>query len=384
MDWDEYVEVNKSAEVDIGLLEFDISNPRFTPDKMPTDNTDIAIVRQLSRTADLGELVQSIATSGFIKIEPLIVMAHGEKLMVLEGNRRLAAIRCLREQNFAKEAGVQVTYDVKLAVETTSTILVYRVLKKEDARDLIGFKHINGPQSWDAFAKAKFATDWLDNERERAVKGDYSLGLKDIAGRMGDKHATIFRMVTAFYVLRQAQENDIFNIENRTKRSFSFSHLYTGLSYPEFTDYLGMEKLHHEQDPKIDPVPETHLKNLEHILLWLYGSRSREQQPIIKSQNPDLNILREVLRSKAAIAELEARVSLADAIVTATPKEERFSWHLLTANNELLKAQNTLDGFDPATQSELESIAVAASKRANIILREIVGAMSDFKNAGRV
>ena len=383
MDWNEVVEVNKSAEVDISLLGFDISNPRFTPDKMPTDNTDIAIVRQLSRTADLGELVQSIATSGFIKIEPLIVMAHGNRLVVLEGNRRLAAIRCLRDPNFAKEAGVQVTYDVNLAVKTTNTILVYRVSKKEDARDLIGFKHINGPQSWDAFAKAQFATDWLDSERERAFLGDDSLGLKDIAGRMGDKHATIFRMVTAFYVLRQAQEKDIFNIDDRTKRGFSFSHLYTGLSYPEFTDYLGMEKLHHEQDPKINPVPESHLKHLEHMLLWLYGSKSREQQPIIKSQNPDLNTLREVLRSKAAIAELEARVSLADAIVTATPKEERFSWHLLTANNELLKAQNTLDGFDPGTQSELEPIASAASKRANIILRQVEGAMADYKSVAR-
>jgi len=379
MDWDKIVEVNTSAEVDIDFLQFDLSNPRFTPDKMPEGDTDVEIVRQLARSADLGELIQSIATSGFIKIEPLIVMPLGDKLTVLEGNRRLAAIKCLRDTNFAKDAGVSVDYDTTLAAATTETILVHRVDRKEDARDLIGFKHINGPQSWDAFAKAKFATEWLDSERALAEKGAAALRLKDIAGRMGDKHQTIFRMVTAYYVIRQAENEEIYQISDRIKKSFSFSHLYTGLSYPEFTDYLGMEKLHHEEDPLERPVPSDHRKELEHMLLWLYGSKSRDRQPVIRSQNPDLNTLKEVLRSKAAIAELEARVSLADAIVTATPKEDRFSQHLLSANNELLKAQNTLDGFDPETQSELEAISEAALKRASIVHRNIVASIRELE-----
>lgn len=379
MNWDNLIEVDTSAEVAVDHLQFDLSNPRFTPDKMPEENTDVEIVRQLARSADLGELIQSIATSGYIKIEPLIVMPAGNKLTVLEGNRRLAAIKCLRDPDFAKASGVNVDYDTALAISTTDTVLVHRVDHKEDARDLIGFKHINGPQSWDAFAKAKFATDWLDSERTLAARGAAALGLKDIAGRMGDKHQTIFRMVTAYYVIRQAQKEDIYRISDRKKRGFSFSHLYTGLSYPEFTDYLGMEKLHHEEDPLETPVPADHREELEHMLLWLYGSKSRDVEPVIKSQNPDLNTLKEVLRSKAATSELEASVSLADAIVTATPKEDRFSQHLLTANNELQKAQKTLDGFDPETQSELEAISEAALKRAGIVHRNIVASLREFE-----
>ena len=49
-------------------------------------------------------------------------------------------------------------------------ILVYRVENKDGAKDLIGFKHINGPQAWDAYAKALFALRWLDAERAKPTR----------------------------------------------------------------------------------------------------------------------------------------------------------------------------------------------------------------------
>jgi hypothetical protein len=77
--------------VPVELLEFDRANPRFTPDKEPDGTTDEAIISQLNRTADLGELIQSLGFNGYIGIEPMIVYTVGQRLIVLEGNRRLAA-----------------------------------------------------------------------------------------------------------------------------------------------------------------------------------------------------------------------------------------------------------------------------------------------------
>lgn len=381
MNWDSVVVVADSTLVDVDLLCFDTSNPRFTPDKRPADETNLAIVRKLASSADLAELVQSIATSGYINIEPLIVVASSDCLRVLEGNRRLAAIMCLRDREFAKAAGVSLPeFDEAKVQASTDKILVYRVEREEDARDLIGFKHINGPQSWDAYAKAKFATKWLDDEKRLSSEGKAALSLNEIANRMGDKHATIFRMVTAYYVLEQAENEEVFNVEDRAKKAFSFSHLYTGLSYVEFTDYLGMPRPQRAEDPSSNPVPQSHIGNLRNLLQWLYGSQKEELQPVIKSQNPDLGLLREVLKSKAATRELEERVSLADALVTATPKDVRFSRHILAANNELLKALNTLDGFDPEGQSELEEIADSAAKRAIRIRSSVEAAIKDSNN----
>lgn len=53
---------------------------------------DVEIIRHLALTADLKELIQSIANNGYISIEPLIVIkSTQDNYIVLEGNRRLSA-----------------------------------------------------------------------------------------------------------------------------------------------------------------------------------------------------------------------------------------------------------------------------------------------------
>lgn len=377
MDWDQIAPVKEPKEVELKHLHFDINNPRFTPDKKPDEDTDQAIISKLASTADLAELVQSIATSGYINIEPLVVVLRNDQLVVLEGNRRLAAIKALLKPEYAKEARLSVPEFDQAVRDTLDNILVYRVAKEEDARELIGFKHINGPQAWDAYAKAQFAGKWLEEE----AKSKNPLSLSDIANRMGDNHATIHRMVTALFVLRQAEDEDVYDIEDRQKKAFSFSHLYTGLSYEEFTNYLGMERPVRTKDPSRRPVPKENLPKLRQLLVWLYGSKSDDAQPVIKSQNPDLKTLRDVLASPAATRELEERADLGAAIITATPKDVRFSKHLLNANAELQKAQETLDGFDAENQAELQDVAKSAHKRAGVILREVNAAVSELESS---
>lgn len=378
MNWDEIAPVKESKEVELKHLHFDIKNPRFTPDKKPDEETDQAIISKLASTADLAELVQSIGTSGYINIEPLIVVLRDDRLVVLEGNRRLAAIKCLLNSDYAERARITVPdFGDKVRI-TLKNILVYRVAKANDTSTttLIGFKHVNGPQAWDAYAKAKFAGDWLD----RQAKAADPLALEDIANRMGDTHATIHKMVTALYVLRQAEELEVYAIDDRQTKSFSFSHLYTGLSYKEFTDYLGMERLPRNTDPSRKPVPEGNILKLKQLLVWLYGSKSDDIQPVIRTQAPDLSTLRKVLSSPAATRELEAINDLGAAIITATPKNARFSKHLLDANAELRNALQTLDGFDAETQPELQEVAKAAQKKATLILSTIDTAISALDN----
>lgn len=375
MDWDKIVGIQKTGLVDFDLLNFDTNNPRFTPDKKPDEDTDSAIVAKLAATADLSELVQSIGTSGYINIEPLVVVVRDNKLVVLEGNRRLAAVKALRDENLAANAKLTSPELTDAVRATMEKILVYRVEKEEDARELIGFKHINGPQPWDAFAKATFAARWLDSQAEE----EKPLKLFQIADRMGDKHATIHRMVTAYYVLMQAERAEIFHMEDRYKRAFSFSHLYTGLSYSEFTDYLGMPRPQRDQDPSREPVSSDNLEKLRYLLTWLYGSKEREIQPVVRSQNPDLGRVRDVLKSKSGTKVLEQTSHLEDALITATPKDLRFSKHIVEANGQLRLALETLDGFDPESQSELQEIITSASKRIHVIKATVDSQMAEFE-----
>lgn len=359
--------LGQATRVPVEALDFDQNNPRFTPDKRPSDSGDSAVISVLASSADLAELIQSISTSGYINIEPLIVIERNGRLAVLEGNRRLAAVKALRDPELAKAARVSIPAIESPQRETLNELLVYRVATEDEARDLIGFKHINGPQSWDAFAKARFAARWLDDEHRKKSVGEQYLTLKQIADRMGDQHMTIHRMVAAQYVLDQAERNGLYEISDRKKRSFSFSHLYTGLAYEEFTNYLGMERPNRATDPDRDPVPQKKFNELRILLTWLYGSKERDLEPVVRSQNPDLGQLRDVLASPAAISILAERNSLQDAIITATPADVRFMQHLIKANAELQYAVSTLEGFDPQAQPELQIIADQTVKRASLI-----------------
>lgn len=371
--------IGEAQKVPVELLDFDQNNPRFTPDKKPAGTGDEAVIAMLATSADLSELIQSISTSGYINIEPIIVIARNGRLAVLEGNRRLAAVKVLRDPELAKAARVSVPAMEPDKAASLHEILAFRVAHEEDARDLIGFKHINGPQSWDAFAKALFAARWLDSERAKKDAGQPSMSLQQIASRMGDQHMTMHRMVAALYVLNQAEREGVYDINDRKRKSFSFSHLYTGLAYEEFTSYLGMLRPDRAADPSLEPVPADKLPELRNLLTWLYGSRDRDLEPAIKSQNPDLGRLREVLASPAAIRILAERNDLDQAVISATPVDVRFQRHLINANAELQHAQSTLEGFDPVAQPELQQIAESAFKRASIVKLQVDAAVASAK-----
>lgn len=377
MNLDAILAVGASEKVPVAYLDFDTNNPRFTPDKEPASGSDDDIVIQLARSADLAELIQSIATSGYINIEPLIVMERNGRFAVLEGNRRLAAVKALRDDELAKKAKLSVPPMTPEKRATLDALLCFRVATEADARDLIGFKHINGPQGWDAFAKARFAARWLDDEHTKPN----GMSLVEIAGRMGDQHMTIHRMVTALFVLEQAERQGVYSIDDRKKKSFSFSHLYTALASEEFTSYLGMDRPDRTTDPVRDPVPPASFDQLRNLLTWLYGSKDRDIAPAVKSQNPDLNRLREVLGSRVGTKVMEERGSLDEAVVAATPVQFRFEEHLIAANAELQHALAALEGFNAREQPEMVVIADSALKKAKLIKAHIDSEVDDLKGA---
>jgi len=381
MAWWEQVAPRSRVAVPVERLSFDFDNPRFTPDKRPTSNTDAAVIAHLQGSADLGELIQSISASGYVDIEPLIVIGKGDDLVVLEGNRRLAALKSLLNPDLA--AGKFTLPDVTPQVrDTLKEVSVFRVIDEAEARDLIGFKHINGPQAWDAYAKARYAAKWLDIERAKREQTGDGLNIVDIAHRMGDKHDTIYRIVTAAYVLEQAEENRLYDVEDRVKRGFSFSHLYTALTYPEFRDYIGMAGLDRQSDPVKRPIGSSNYDELRQLLLWLYGSKAEKIEPVVRSQNPDLARLKRVVGDPRSRRVLLERGNLDEAVESSVSPRERFEKSLVDADQNLKNAQSSLDGYDGKDLTLLE-IAKSVFDKARVVLRTMEAARIDTESEER-
>ena len=362
------MELETITKVPVERLRLDRRNPRL----LGTDEnaSDEAIVARLYLSTGLGELLQSISANGYMDIEPLVVMGDFDSengaLMVLEGNRRLAALRLLREPDLVQRIRASEGLRISIAPiadslrATLDEVSVYPVADRERARSFLGFKHINGPAKWDAYAKARFAAQWYRSGRAEGTD------LTAIANAIGDKHGTIKRMVSAIYVLEQAKNEGLFDIEDRHTRKVNFSHLYTALSRSQYMDYLGLGAAWARHDPGPDQVPREKLDELRNVLVWIYGSKKDDVRPVVRSQNPDIKRLGEVIAHPRARHVLETKGNLDEAHADTEPVDTRLTASLIRAQDHIGEAARSLSAYDGHDQSLLD-IAEGVKETAQMV-----------------
>ena len=161
-------------------------------------------------------------------------------------------------------------------------------------------------------------------------------------------------MVSAIYVLEQAREKGLFNVEDRFPKKFNFSHLYTALSRSQFMEYLGLSSGWARYDPEPNPIPADNVQELRQVLRWIYGSRQDQEKQVVRRQNPDIKRLAEVLAKPEAIHELEVTRSLDRAYEVAEPVTVRFTKSLIDARRALQAAVGSVRAYDGLDDSLLE------------------------------
>ena len=377
------MELEATAKVPVERLRLDRANPRL--DGEAAEASDERIIARLYRAAELDELLQSISANGYLDIEPLVVMRDSDGdddgLIVLEGNRRLATLLLLREPALASRIAVTESTRITTVPEigdevrqTLDEVSVYLVANRERARAFIGFKHINGPQKWDAYAKARFAADWYRKGRAEGI------GLEQIAQAIGDRHDTIKRMVSAIYVLEQARAEGLFEVEDRLPPKFNFSHLYTALSRSPYMDYLGLEAAWSRHDPAPDQVPRDRLDRLKQVLVWIYGSKADDVAPVVHKQNPDIKRLGEVLAHAEGRHVLEQTRDLDQAHASTESVDTRFTASLLRAREAIGDAAGSLRAYDGRDQSLLD-IAEDVKETAEVVHSRMAKKRRDARSA---
>ena len=317
-------------------LHFDRKNPRLAEYGVAETSDDEDIISLLWDAMDIGELVQSIAASGYFRHESLIVVRENGKNIVVEGNRRLAAVKALL---FGPASSKEKDWTVpKLDRQSLSNLenLPARISPgREDSWRYMSFKHVNGPAKWTSYAKAKYIAD---------VHREYGIPLEEIALQIGDRHKTVQRLYRGLVVLEQAEREKVYDRENRFYMRFSFSHLYTGLGYDGMAEFLSLESANPENP---EPVPKEKIKELGELCVWLYGDKKQEIPPVVKSQNPHLRQLDEVLKSREAVTALRAGKDLSLALELGRPPVAVLEESLHNAKRELQRARGYMTtGYD--------------------------------------
>jgi hypothetical protein len=338
-------------------LLFDARNPRLVEAGAPASQKEILLV--LWREFAVDEIALSIAANGYFQHEPLFATRDKGQLVVIEGNRRLAAVKLLLDDTLRKEVGATDLPKVDQEAKQRLHKLPVIICDRDEIWQYVGFKHVNGPQQWQSYSKAEYIA-WVHNT--------LGVPLDKIAEKIGDQHSTVKRFYRALMVFEQAEQIGVFEKKDRTKKHFSFSHLYTGLDYPGIQQFIGLSR---EKSYKQNPVPKNKANNLGDLLVWLYGSESRQKQPVVISQNPDLRILDEVLLTRNGTAALRRGMPLRVARDIGKGDEKLFRESLVSAKAALQEARGKLlSGYNGepdliVTAQEIKQLAESVHEEMN-------------------
>lgn len=244
----------------------------------------------------LEELAVSFLESGFWPQEALIVVTenlYGEnRLVVIEGNRRLAALKLLAKAD--KDPGAKnplrdILKNKKLPGELLSSIPYIEVSSRKEVSAYLGFRHVTGIKEWNPAEKAQFIAHLIEDEK---------LSYDDVRRRIGSKTPTVRANYISYRLLLQMDNQEKIEID---KVENKFSVLYLSLRTQGVQSYLNIDIMADPEAAKT-PVPKEHLGNLVNFSRWLFGDK---KSPPLFSDSRQVDAFGKILESENAIEYLE-------------------------------------------------------------------------------
>jgi hypothetical protein len=341
----------------LGELQLDANNPRLAELGITSNATQFDLIKALWEEMAVEEVAMSIAYSGYFEHEPLFVEeASNGKFIVIEGNRRFAAVQLLVDSELRKK--VKATKLPAISKERADSLkeLPVIVTTREESWRYLGFKHVNGPATWGSYSKAQYIAH---------VHNEYDVPLEEIALQIGDYNSTVLRMYRGLMIVEQAEEAKVFKRADIAKNKFHFNYIYTGMDYPGIISFLG---LRNKGATDQRPVPSNKVKNLGDLMVWLYGRDSSDTPSLIRSQNPDLKTLDTVLLTEAGVKALRDGLPLSVAHDISQGDERIFRQALQQAKQALQKAHGTLTTGYTSTEDDMLKLAEDVDNLAHALV----------------
>ncbi len=211
----------------LGELYLDPMCPRLGRRRRTSRKTSQDSLLEMMQAWVLDEPANSFLESGGLWAqEPLIAVREElygkECLVVVEGNRRLAALKLLlaaREGQPVSRKWGDLVSGSKIPEGLFNRIPYVIADSRADVQAFLGFRHVTGIKQWDADEKAAFIASMID---------DGSLSYQQVAKKIGSNAPTVRKHYVAYQVLLQAEDTvEKFRPETAEKR---FAILYMALA----------------------------------------------------------------------------------------------------------------------------------------------------------
>lgn len=319
---------NGSFLVDYQLLKYDELNPRL-PKKI-CGSDDEAVIDYMVKSGNILELMKSIAETGYSEAEPLLVVFDGtdKKYIVVEGNRRLTAIKLLNHPQLAKVRISSINSIVAEANQIPQNIPVIVYDTRESVLDYLGYRHITGVKEWGALEKARYLEQLYsihcNNENIDRI---YTI----LAKMIGSRSDYVRKLHQALYLYNKANDEAYYGA-NVSEDKISFSWITTAIGYDEIVAFLGIGNF---SNNILEGLNE---ENFKKLFIWMFDQDER----IIKDSR-QISDLSKIVSEKAALKKLEAGCSVDEAILYTSAPGKAFLDMLDYAKKYLRQARDTIE-----------------------------------------
>jgi hypothetical protein len=323
--------IASSAETKVGghlgrlrleQLEPDRLNPRL-PQYVQAEGRSPEELHEYVATAyDAIAIAESIVRHGYFESEPLIALparaaypdekrkgAAAERYVVVEGNRRLAALKALSDLEFRSRLKGRRWAALPDEVDLPDDYPVLVAGDRQQIAPILGFRHITGISPWEPYPQANYIADLVDN---------HDRSFSDVARLLNRGETEIKSFYRNYWIGKQAREE--FELPDADRILDNFGVFTRAMQNPAIRAFISAP------DPAAVtadfwPLPESEKSALAQLVTWLFGKprrpgdrdtkRPRPGQVLLDSRH--VTRLGAVLSNERGLASLKKGSSLADA-----------------------------------------------------------------------
>lgn len=364
-------------------LLLDPENPRL-PESL-TDRSQKAMINHIARKGAIEDLMSAIGENGFFRGEALVTYRNKSdppgKLRVIEGNRRLTAVKLLRDPTLCKEKPSIAELSQTARQPKPRELPVVIFATRKEVLPYLGSRHIVGVRQWEPLAKARYMRQLLDSFTDK--KQDIKKRYRDIAESIGSHKRTdyIKTNLDALAVFDVLESNGFFGIKGLDESTVEFGTLYTALGYGPVAEYVGLAKKQKDgsydfADPIVNPKV---LKRdrVGQLSRWMFEADDEGNKVV--SESRDIPKLAKVLASPEAREQLESGATLDTAYTYTSGISEELTANLQNSkkylkaavsvapnsvpNQALLKLSDEVAELADAVRALLDAKANKATRR---------------------
>jgi hypothetical protein len=308
-------------------LLLDPKNPRIPEEKQSLSQEDLIVF--VAQEYNAIGVAESIASHQYFSSEPLIAIPAKEDghFVVVEGNRRLAALKLLLHPNLRENLPNRKEWDNIPTKNVPQEVPVVAVKTRREVAPIIGYRHISGIQPWDAYSKARYI----------AAQVEGGLSFKQTAVEVGEKISEVRSNYRNYRIAEQIADLGV-DSEALSGMMNGFGIFTRAMQSSKLRDFIAAPSPDKVSTAR-RPIPSKKKDALKELVGFLFGSNA------VLDDSRDLTRLGKVLSAPEGLKVLRKERNLEEAHIASGGLRDRLVGRLSDSARNLRAAKDDMPKY---------------------------------------